>query len=219
MPGRHCRPRTPLRTRTICRRCSAFWMRGLRMWSVVRMAAALRCASRSGTPTQFARSRWSIPPLTGMRARRKGWRYGTSWSTRHAEAASAALSGCALIIRCLPPARERASVAAALRAAVGRYSGRHWVNSDPGLAPDVPAIRCPGTIRIATLVIAAERDLPDFHSVADPLASAIAGAERPREASVRRIRQSAHPCAGLRRRLPDSVHLGAPVRAARREPE
>jgi 3-oxoadipate enol-lactonase len=74
------------------------------------------------------------------------------------------------------PAREQAGVAARLSEIVSDYSGWHWVHSDPVVASRPAAIKRLDAIRAATLIVLGERDLPDFHRVADTLASGIHGA-------------------------------------------
>jgi 3-oxoadipate enol-lactonase len=76
------------------------------------------------------------------------------------------------------PARESGNVAARLSEMVEDYSGWHWVHTDPFLAPGAPAINRLNEIRVPTLVVAGERDLPDFHRISDTLTSGIAGAVR-----------------------------------------
>jgi 3-oxoadipate enol-lactonase len=75
------------------------------------------------------------------------------------------------------PAREHAQIAAHLSEMVQDYSGWHWVHTDPGVAPGPPAIRRLKELRAPTLIVVGEKDLPDFHQVADTLASGIAGAD------------------------------------------
>jgi 3-oxoadipate enol-lactonase len=103
------------------------------------------------------------------------------WSTITSTAAAGDLEGAKRLWLAHPlfaPAREQPAVAAALQAAVRRYSAWHWANADPGRAPAVPTIQSLAAIQAATLVVVGERDLPDFQRVADTLASAIPGAER-----------------------------------------
>jgi len=65
------------------------------------------------------------------------------------------------------PAREQPKVSARLRQMVMDYSGWHWVNRDPGSWADVPALQRLDQLRPPTLIIVGERDLPDFHRIAD----------------------------------------------------
>ena len=75
-------------------------------------------------------------------------------------------------------AREQPEVAARLAQMVQDYSGWHWLHADPGVAAGAPAVQRLGEIQVRTLVMVGERDLPDFHAVADTLSSGIAGAAR-----------------------------------------
>jgi pimeloyl-ACP methyl ester carboxylesterase len=65
------------------------------------------------------------------------------------------------------PANERAAVAARLQRMVADYSGWHWENHSPERKYDPPASARIGEITAPTLVVIGERDLPDFHVVAD----------------------------------------------------
>lgn len=61
---------------------------------------------------------------------------------------------------------------------VAAYSGWHWVNADPGHAPDPPAIERLAAIAAPTLVVVGEREVPDFRAVAEVLVARIPGARR-----------------------------------------
>jgi 3-oxoadipate enol-lactonase len=76
------------------------------------------------------------------------------------------------------PARERSDLAARLSEMVQDYSGWHWLHADPGVAQGAPAIKRLNEIRVPSLIVAGERDLPDLHRIADTLASGIVGAVR-----------------------------------------
>ncbi|MGC1382073.1 MAG: alpha/beta fold hydrolase [Candidatus Baltobacteraceae bacterium] len=76
------------------------------------------------------------------------------------------------------PARERSECRAKLTQIVGDCSGWNWVNQSPanGITP-------PGGERLAelgmpTLVVVGERDLPDFLTIADKLASGVPSATK-----------------------------------------
>ncbi len=71
------------------------------------------------------------------------------------------------------PANEQPVVAARLRQMVMDYSGWHWGNRDPQRGADPPASERLPDIAVPTLVILGERDLPDFHSIADRIAEHI----------------------------------------------
>lgn len=73
-------------------------------------------------------------------------------------------------------AREQQSVAAALAAMVGEYSGWHWCNHDPRKKPPRPAIERLAQIATPTLIITGEREDPDFITQANLLGEQIPGA-------------------------------------------
>jgi pimeloyl-ACP methyl ester carboxylesterase len=71
------------------------------------------------------------------------------------------------------PAHEQPAVSARLREMVTDYSGYHWLNRDPGRWADVEGIQRLDQIRALSLAIVGERDLPDFHVIADLLVEKI----------------------------------------------
>ena len=52
---------------------------------------------------------------------------------------------------------------------VSDYSGWHLINTDPVRYPDPPAVQRIHEISAPTLIVVGERDLPDFHVIADTL--------------------------------------------------
>lgn len=64
-----------------------------------------------------------------------------------------------------------------LRRIVAEYSGWHWLNPDPVLALDPPALNRLSAIRCPTLTILGERDVPDCHQIAAIVNQAVPGAE------------------------------------------
>lgn len=76
------------------------------------------------------------------------------------------------------PASENPAVAARLRQMVGEYSGWHWANRDPQRGLDPPATERLHDIAAPTLVILGERDLPDFHAIADRIADNVPNARK-----------------------------------------
>ena len=76
------------------------------------------------------------------------------------------------------PARERAAVAAKLEAIVADYSGWHWLHRNPERAEAPSALDRIDRVEAPTLLVVGERDLPDFHDVADRIAARLPGAER-----------------------------------------
>jgi 3-oxoadipate enol-lactonase len=67
------------------------------------------------------------------------------------------------------PAQEKPEVAARLERIVSDYSGWHLINTDPVRYPDPPAAQRLHEISAPTLIVVGERDLPDFHVIADTL--------------------------------------------------
>jgi pimeloyl-ACP methyl ester carboxylesterase len=98
------------------------------------------------------------------------------------------------------PANARPDVAARLRAIVGDYSGWHWLNRDGerGLSP--PTIEHMSGMRVPTLVVVGELDLPDFLAIADRLS-----------ASIPHARKVVLPGVGHMSNMEDSVAFNAAV--------
>ncbi|MCA1668513.1 MAG: alpha/beta fold hydrolase [Thermomicrobia bacterium] len=76
------------------------------------------------------------------------------------------------------PANERSDVAERLRQMIGDYSGWHWSNRDPQRGLDPPAAERLREITAPTLVMLGERDLPDFHFIADGIVEQVSGARK-----------------------------------------
>ena len=74
------------------------------------------------------------------------------------------------------PAFEQMEVSARMTDYVQDYSGWHWLNSNPALVSQPPAIDCLESIQCPTLVIVGERDTQDFHEIADILIDRIGDA-------------------------------------------
>jgi len=81
------------------------------------------------------------------------------------EAAKEVMKNCPLF----KPAFEKPDVAFRLTQMISDYSGWHFINTDPLRSLDPPAIDRLQEIRVPTLIIVGERDLPDFHIIADIL--------------------------------------------------
>lgn len=69
------------------------------------------------------------------------------------------------------PANEQPIVVARLAQMVADYSGYHWLNRDPGRWADLPANRPLEQVRVPTLVLIGERDVPDFQRIAETIAA------------------------------------------------
>jgi pimeloyl-ACP methyl ester carboxylesterase len=76
------------------------------------------------------------------------------------------------------PTLEKPNVAFRLRQMVSDYSGWHFVNTDPLRSLDPSAIDRLQEIKVPTLIIVGERDLPDFHMIADILNKKIQNSKR-----------------------------------------
>jgi 3-oxoadipate enol-lactonase len=76
------------------------------------------------------------------------------------------------------PAREQPRVKSRLQEMVDDYSGWHWTHGDSGYAPATPAAQRLDEIRVPTLIVIGERDLPDIHAIGDTLVSGIRGSTR-----------------------------------------
>ena len=75
------------------------------------------------------------------------------------------------------PALKNSPVGKKLKDIVSSYSGFHWLNPDPQIQMDPPAIERLSEIRVPTLIVLGELDTPDFHLIADTLVSKIEGAK------------------------------------------
>ena len=76
------------------------------------------------------------------------------------------------------PAQAKPNVAARLAQMVEDYSGWHLVNDDPVRLPEPPAIERLNTLSMPTLVVVGERDVLDFHRIADIMTERISGAKK-----------------------------------------
>lgn len=76
------------------------------------------------------------------------------------------------------PTFDNADVASHLEKIVSDYSGWHWVNTNPLHRLDPPSIERLEEIHVPTLIIVGERDLPDFHKIADTLGRTIRNARK-----------------------------------------
>jgi len=76
------------------------------------------------------------------------------------------------------PAREHPAVAARFEQMVADYSGWHFVNENPTISLKPPAALRLGQIKAPLLVTIGERDLPDFHHMADEMVRQIDGARK-----------------------------------------
>ena len=98
------------------------------------------------------------------------------------------------------PAFEQPGVAARMTEYVGDYSGWHWLNNNPAILSQPPAIECLERIQCPALVIVGERDTQDFHEISNILC------ERIRDASAGKI-----PSVGHMSNLEDPAAFNAAV--------
>lgn len=76
------------------------------------------------------------------------------------------------------PILERGDEASLFMQIVSGYSGWHFINKDPVRSLEPPAIERLKEISVPTLIIIGERDLEDFHRIADTLEKNIQNAQR-----------------------------------------
>jgi 3-oxoadipate enol-lactonase len=76
------------------------------------------------------------------------------------------------------PIREQSEASHRLEKIVSDYSGWHFINNNPAVLPEPPAAQRLNHIHAPTLVVIGERDLPDFHQMADEMQQHIAGARK-----------------------------------------
>ena len=110
-----------------------------------------------------------------------GYRWAKDWGGPRATAQSAGVEAARevwLADEQFIPANELPPVAARLRQMVTTYSGWHWLDRDPGRWLQPPAIERLEQIRAPVLAIVGERDLPDFHAIADTLQQRIPWARK-----------------------------------------
>lgn len=66
----------------------------------------------------------------------------------------------------LATAMENPAVAPRLTQILSEYSAWHFLNADPVQHPEPPAAQRLDQIRVPTLIMVGEHDLPDFHAIA-----------------------------------------------------
>lgn len=103
-----------------------------------------------------------------------GWGWSREWLASYAPIVEAGrrkdIAGAKAAWLGLPlfaPARERLTVGARLSQMVNDYSGWHFVNPDPARPVVPPTVTQLSRIRVPTLVVVGERDLPDFQRTAE----------------------------------------------------
>jgi pimeloyl-ACP methyl ester carboxylesterase len=106
-----------------------------------------------------------------------GQSWSADWQTRWSGMCSAARAGRITDAKrqwlehpLFDPARRNPTTASFLARMIEDYSGWHWHNRDTALAPSPPLAERLGEIRLRTLVITGEHDIPDFQAVGNLLA-------------------------------------------------
>lgn len=74
------------------------------------------------------------------------------------------------------PAFEQAGVSARMSDYVADYSGWHWLNNNPAIVSEPPAIERLESIKCPVLVIVGQRDTQDFHEISNLLVERVRGA-------------------------------------------
>ncbi len=115
----------------------------------------------------------------------RGFRFSQEWDTRFALIRETATqSGIPLAKQSwldhalFAPIREQSEASDRLEKIVSDYSGWHFINNDTAVSPEPLAAQRLNHIRAPTLIIIGERDLPDFHQMADEMQQHIAGARK-----------------------------------------
>jgi pimeloyl-ACP methyl ester carboxylesterase len=78
----------------------------------------------------------------------------------------------------LAPASEKPEVVKRLAEMTATYSGWHWLHADPQRIPSPSALQRLATMQAPALIVVGERDLSDFHRIAEILAQRIPRAAR-----------------------------------------
>lgn len=133
---------------------------------------------------QFAlRHPAAVRSLTLIDSALDGHEWSDDWRQRWSETVAVARSGDVHKAKRLwfdhplfAPAREHPAIAARLAGMLADYTGWHWTNADPGLLSRPPALTRLAEIRAPSMVVVGERDLPDFHRIADALGAGIGDA-------------------------------------------
>ena len=99
------------------------------------------------------------------------------WDTARSESVDAARR-LWLASALFAPAMEQPAVGRRIREMVEDYRGWYWLHSDTEFGDHSQSIRLLGGIRVPTLSVTGERDLPDYHRAGEAIEKAVAGARR-----------------------------------------
>jgi len=114
-----------------------------------------------------------------------GWQWSKAWldayrpvveAGRRGDVAAAKAAWLALPL--FAPAREKPAVAARLSRMVADYSGWHFTHADPERRISPPAAAQLGRVRVPTVAIVGDRDLPDFQRMGETIERQVANARR-----------------------------------------
>jgi pimeloyl-ACP methyl ester carboxylesterase len=117
--------------------------------------------------------------LIPVDSRLNGWQpdsefaaYLSAVRTRAGEAGIQAARDAWIYSAMFKPALENQTVASRLVQIIADYSGWHWVHDNPLRTPDPPAAQRLHTIRVPTLIVIGEQDVPDCRQSRKPYISA-----------------------------------------------
>jgi 3-oxoadipate enol-lactonase len=114
-----------------------------------------------------------------------GWDWSKAWLDSYAPVVAAGRRGDVAAAKAawlahplFASAREQPAVAARLQRMVDDYSGWHFTHADPERRLSPPALARLGRVRVSTLAIVGDRDLPDFQKMAGEVERQVANARR-----------------------------------------
>jgi pimeloyl-ACP methyl ester carboxylesterase len=114
-----------------------------------------------------------------------GWPWSKGWLDSYAPIVQAGRRGDVAAAKAawlahplFAPAREKPAVDARLQQMVADYSGWHFTHTDPGRMLSPPTVQQLGRVRVPTLAIIGDRDLPDFQRMAETIERQVANARR-----------------------------------------
>jgi pimeloyl-ACP methyl ester carboxylesterase len=112
----------------------------------------------------------------------EGYAWSAEWEESWAPIASAFATGSSstavLAHPLLAPSLKQPDVQARLTEIFSDYSGWHFVNVDPVMVADPPAIQRLHQIQAPVLILVGEYDLPDFHRIGEILVQSLPNAQR-----------------------------------------
>ncbi len=125
------------------------------------------------------RSLTLIDPVVG------GWPWSRQWLVSYSPVLAAARRGdiaaakqAWLGLELFAPLRGKPAVAELMQRMVNDYSGWHLANPDPARPPQPPTVSQLSKVRVPTLVLVGERDVPEFQNIAVHVERGVPGARR-----------------------------------------